>query len=100
MHGVSGVGKTYGPFVKTALDAEAQSAAGMVALALVRHLSLEWEVMAATRSVAFETISNDLELEDMIHVPWSSARFKLMGIVGIRDWTDLRSSGSEHGEGR
>ena len=35
-----GVKKTYGPDVKTALDAEAQSAAGMLLLDLVRHLRL------------------------------------------------------------
>ena len=95
-----GVGKTYGPAVKTALDAEAQSAEGMVALDLVRHLSLEWEVMAVTRSVAFETISNDLKLKDMIHIPWGSAPYKLIRIVRSRNWSDLRSSGSEDGKGR
>ena len=37
-----GVEKTYGPGVKTALDAEAQSVAGILPLDLVRHLSLAW----------------------------------------------------------
>ncbi len=40
MHNLLVGGKTYGPDEKTALDAKAQSALGMLLLDLVRHLSL------------------------------------------------------------
>ena len=54
--------------------------------------------MAAIRSVSFETFSDDLEFEDMVHVPWGSP-LKLIGVVRSRDWRDVWSSGSERGKG-
>lgn len=54
--------------------------------------------MATIRFVPFETFSDDLELEDMIHVPRGTA-LKLVGIIRRRNWIDLRISGNERSKG-
>lgn len=93
------VSRTYGPDVKTALDAAAQSAARTSPLDLISNLILARGVMAAIRSVSLEAFSNDLEFEDMIHVPWGTV-LNLIGVIRNRNWRDLWTSGSEYGKGR
>ena len=91
--------RTYGPDVKTALDAAAQSAAGTLSLDLISNLILARGVMAAIRSTSLEALSNDLEFEDMIHVPWCTP-LELIGVIRSRNWRHLWTRGNERGKGR
>ena len=93
------VSRTYGPDVKTARDAAVQSAAGTAALDLISNLMLARGIFAAIRSISLEAFSNDLEFEDMIHIPWGTP-LDLVGVIGSRNWRDLWISGSERGKGR
>ena len=91
--------RTYGPDVKTALDAAAQSAAGILALDLVSDLILARGVTAAIRSISLEAFSDDLEFENMIDVPWGTP-LDLIGVIRSRNWRDLWISGSKRSKGR